>query len=331
MKRFLQSLCLLSLLAFGPFHSARAEDTIVQVAASNGQFKTLVNLLVVTGLDKALQSHEEFTVFAPTDEAFAKLPPETLAALLKPSGRETLANILKVHVVAGERSLGDIQRPAEGKPLKTLEGTTIRLTGNGLKPKIGNAQVVLANVQASNGIVHVIDDVLMPGAKQDNIVETAKSAGMFNTLLAALTAADLAGVFTGDKPFTVLAPTDEAFAKVPQETLASLLMPENKETLVRILKYHVIAGSVSAKDAIGVAKANTLEGSPVNFQLKDGKLTVENSIVLKNDIIASNGVIHVIDTVLMPPSKDVSAKSMPVAAPVKHTTTVAPAKKCPNQ
>ena len=329
MKRLFQCLCCLSLMAFG---SLRADDNLVQVAASNGQFKTLVNLLVVTGLDRALQTHDEFTVFAPTDEAFAKLPAETLASLLKPSGRETLTNILKAHVVVGERSLGDIQRPSEGKPIKTLEGTSFRLTGNGLNPRFGNAKVVLANVEASNGIVHVIDEVLMPGPKQDNIVETAKSAGIFNTLLAALTAADLASVFAGDTSYTVLAPTDEAFEKIPKETLASLLLPENKDVLVRILKYHVIAGSISAKDAIGAANAKTLEGSSVRFTLQDGKLTVDNSTVIKNDVVASNGVIHVIDTVLMPPNKSGAAKRVPVSVPVQHAPISAPApKKCPNQ
>lgn len=306
-------------LALSPL---RADDNLVQVAASNGQFKTLVSLLVVTGLDKALQTHNEFTVFAPTDEAFAKLPAETVADLMKPSGREMLTSILKAHVVVGERSLGEIKRPSEGKPIKTLEGTTFRLTGDGLNPKFGNAQVIQANVQASNGIIHVVSDVLMPGPKENNIVETAKSTGMFKTLLAALTAADLAGVFAGDAPYTVLAPTDEAFAKIPEATLASLLLPENKETLVGILKYHVIAGSVSAKDAIGAASAKTLQGGSVRFQLQDGKLAVENATVIKNDVLASNGVIHVIDTVLMPPSKPVASKHVPVAIPVK---------KCPNQ
>lgn len=319
MKRFFQSLCLLSTLALSPL---RAEDNLVQVAASNGQFKTLVSLLVVSGLDKALQTHNEFTVFAPTDEAFAKLPAETIADLMKPSGREMLTNILKAHVVVGERSLGELKRPSEGNPIKTLEGTTFRLTGDGLTPKFGNAQVIQANVQASNGIIHVVSDVLMPGPKENNIVETAKSTGMFKTLLAALSAADLAGVFAGNAPYTVLAPTDEAFAKIPEATLASLLLPENKETLIGILKYHVIAGSVSAKDAIGAASAKTLQGSSVRFQLQDGKLAVENATVIKNDVSASNGVIHVIDTVLMPPSKPVSVRHVPVAIP---------AKKCPNQ
>ena len=319
MKRFFQSLCLLATLALNPL---RADDNLVQVAASNGQFKTLVSLLVVTGLDKALQTHSEFTVFAPTDEAFAKLPAETVADLMKPSGREMLTSILKAHVVAGERSIGEMKRPSDGKPIKTLEGTTFRLTGDGLNPKFGNAQVIQANVKASNGIIHIVSDVLMPGPKEANIVETAKSTGLFKTLLAALSAADLAGVFAGDAPYTVLAPTDEAFAKIPEATLASLLLPENKETLVGILKYHVISGSVSAKDAIGAASAKTLQGSSVRFQLQDGKLVVENATVIKNDVTASNGVIHVIDRVLMPPSKPITAKQVPVAIP---------AKKCPNQ
>lgn len=117
--------------------------------------------------------------------------------------------------------------------------------------------------------------------------------------------------------FTVFAPTDEAFAKLPEATLASLLLPENKETLVGILKYHVISGSVSAKDAIGAASAKTLQGGSVRFQLQDGKLAVENATVIRNDVSASNGVIHVIDTVLMQPSKPVSAMHVPVAIPAK--------------
>lgn len=328
MKRFLLALCFLSCPLVC---SLRADDNLVQVAASNGQFKTLVNLLVVSKLDKVLQSHDEFTVFAPTDEAFAKLPLETLASLLEPAGRETLKSILKAHVVKGATSLGDLQRPAEGKPLKTLEGTTFRLVGDGPQPMFGNARVIVPNVKASNGIVHVINEVLMPGPKQENIVEIAKSAGSFNTLLAALTAADLAKVFASETPYTVLAPTDEAFAKVPKATLESLLMPENKESLVRILKYHVIAGSVSAKDAIGASKAKTLEGSSVSFELRDGMLSVNDAKVVKNDLSASNGVIHVIDTVLMPPSKVNAGKHTSANAPVKHVISVPAAKKCPNQ
>lgn len=328
MKRFVLSLCFLSLTVVG---TLRADDNLVQVAAANGQFKTLVNLLVVSKLDKVLQSHDEFTVFAPTDEAFAKLPPETLASLLEPAGRETLKSILKAHVIKGATSLGDLQRPAEGRPLKTLEGTTFRLVGDGPQPMFGNAQVIVPNVKASNGIVHVINEVLMPGPKQENIVEIAKSAGSFNTLLAALTAADLAKVFASETPYTVLAPTDEAFAKVPKATLESLLMPENKESLVRILKYHVIAGSVSAKDAIGASKAKTLEGSPVSFELRDGMLSVNDAKVVKNDLSASNGIIHVIDTVLMPPSKVNAVKHTLANAPAKHVISVPAAKKCPNQ
>jgi transforming growth factor-beta-induced protein len=299
MKRSLLLLCMFALVPFG---FARGDDNLVQLAASNGQFKTLVNLLVLTGLDQALQSHDELTVFAPTDEAFAKLPSETLQSLLKPSGRETLATILKAHVIPGSVKLGDFKRSSPGKLIKTLEGTAFNLTGDGLMPQFGTAQVINANIQASNGLIHVIDSVLMPKPKQDNIVETAKSTGQFSTLLAALNAADLTDVFRGDAPFTILAPTDEAFAKIPEATLASLLLPENKETLVSILKFHVVAGSVTANSAITASKATTLQGAQVRFQLEDGRLKVENAIVLKNDVTASNGIIHVIDNVLMPPT-----------------------------
>ena len=137
--------------------------------------------------------------------------------------------------------------------------------------------------------------------KPANIVETAVAAGQFKTLAAALEAAGLIDALTGEGPFTVFAPTDEAFAKLPAGTVESLLKPENKEKLKSILLYHVVAGNVTAKQ---VTKLNgrtvkTLEGGSIKVSTMDG-VTVDDARVTKTDIQASNGVIHVIDTVLMP-------------------------------
>lgn len=138
-------------------------------------------------------------------------------------------------------------------------------------------------------------------AKKD-IVQTAKSAKMFNTLLAAAKAAGLVDVLKSDGPFTVFAPTDEAFAKIPKSTLNSLLKPENKDKLAAILKYHVVSGSVMASQVIGMNEASTVQGEEIDIKVKDGKVMLNDSAtVIKTDIVASNGVVHVIDTVLMPP------------------------------
>jgi transforming growth factor-beta-induced protein len=133
-----------------------------------------------------------------------------------------------------------------------------------------------------------------------NIVDTAVAAGQFKTLAAALQAGGLVETLKGEGPFTVFAPTDEAFAKIPKATLEDLLKPENKEKLVAILKYHVVSGKVMAKDVMGLEKAKTVNGKEVKVKTKDGKVMIDDATVAKADVAASNGVIHVIDTVLMP-------------------------------
>ncbi|MEZ5472400.1 MAG: fasciclin domain-containing protein [Marinicella sp.] len=138
--------------------------------------------------------------------------------------------------------------------------------------------------------------------KQD-IVDTAVAAGSFNTLVTAIKAADLVDTLKGDGPFTVFAPTDEAFAKLPEGTLENLLKPENKDQLAAILTYHVVPGKVPAEDVIKLTEATTVQGKNVEIMIKDGSVVLNgNSQVVQTDIKTSNGVIHVIDTVILPPS-----------------------------
>ena len=135
--------------------------------------------------------------------------------------------------------------------------------------------------------------------KQD-IVATAQAAGQFKTLVAALEAAGLVETLQGKGPFTVFAPTDTAFAKLPAGTVESLLKPENKKKLTDILTYHVVAGNVKAADVVKLTTAKTLNGESLSIVVKGGTVKVDNALVVKTDIAATNGTIHVIDTVLMP-------------------------------
>ncbi len=146
------------------------------------------------------------------------------------------------------------------------------------------------------------DDMGADKGKKD-IVDTAVAAGDFKTLAAALKAADLVDTLKGKGPFTVFAPTDEAFAKLPAGTLEMLLKPENKAKLVKILTYHVVSGKETASDVSKMTSAKTVEGSDVKITVTDGKVKVDDANVTKADIECSNGVIHVIDTVLMPEEK----------------------------
>ena len=133
-----------------------------------------------------------------------------------------------------------------------------------------------------------------------DIVDTAIGAGQFNTLAAALTAAGLVDTLKGDGPFTAFAPTDEAFAKLPEGTVENLLKPENRDELVSILTYHVVPGEVYAADVVQLTSATTVNGSDVSIKVADNGVSIDNANVVKTDIKASNGVIHVIDSVILP-------------------------------
>lgn len=166
---------------------------------------------------------------------------------------------------------------------------------------IDGAKVATTDIACSNGVIHVIDSVILPAT--DSIPAVAEKAGKFKTLLAAVKAAGLIETLSGPGPYTVFAPTDEAFAKVPAATLADLLKPENKATLAGILTYHVVQGRVYSEAAIAGKSAKTVQGSSFVVKANDKGAFVNDAKILATDVDASNGVIHIIDSVIMPPAK----------------------------
>jgi uncharacterized surface protein with fasciclin (FAS1) repeats len=157
-----------------------------------------------------------------------------------------------------------------------------------------------ALVLGSAGAVQAQQEMAAEAPSMD-IVETAVAAGQFNTLAAALKAAGLVETLQSDGPFTVFAPTDEAFAKLPEGTVESLLKPENKDQLIAILTYHVVPGEYMASDVVGMDSATTVEGDDVSFTVAENGAMINDANIVKTDIAASNGVIHVIDSVILPP------------------------------
>lgn len=273
----------------------KGKKDIVDTAVAAGSFETLATALTKAGLIDALKGSGPFTVFAPSDEAFAKLPKGTLENLLKPENKGRLTAVLTYHVVPG---CVPAEEAVKLTSAKTLNEQQIDLVAKGGTLTVDGAKVVKTDIECSNGVIHVIDRVILPSEK--DIVATAKGAGTFNTLIAALNAADLAKVLQGDGPFTVFAPTDEAFAKLPEGTLDSLLKPESKDKLTAILMLHVASGRAFAADALEANKIPTLQKEDVRVRVVDGKPRVNDAVIIKTDIDAANGVIHVIDTVLMP-------------------------------
>lgn len=268
---------------------------IVDTAVSAGSFKTLVAAVKAADLVGTLKGAGPFTVFAPTDEAFAKLPPGTVASLLKPENKAKLQAILAYHVVPGKVMAADVVKITGAV---SVQGQQIDIAVKDGKVTVDSANVVKTDIVCTNGVIHVIDSVILPADK--DIVDTAVAAGSFKTLAAAVKAAGLIDTLKGEGPFTVFAPTDEAFAKLPAGTVESLLLPENKEKLVAILTYHVVAGKVLATDAVQLKSAKTVNGKDVMIKVADKSVMVDAAKVVATDIEASNGVIHVIDSVLLP-------------------------------
>jgi transforming growth factor-beta-induced protein len=268
---------------------------IVATAVEAGSFKTLAAALQAGGLVEALQGKGPFTVFAPTDEAFAKLPKGTVETLLKPENKALLVDILKYHVVSGKVTARDVVKLTSAD---ALNGQRLSILVEEGTVEVAGATVIKADVMASNGVIHVIDTVMMPATK--SLVGVAAEAGSFRTLLAAAKAAGLAETLDKQGPFTIFAPTDEAFAKLPEGTVESLLLPENKDKLAAILKYHVVSGRVFANQVVGQDSVKTLQGGSLAIRTGNDKVMVGKAQVVATDIQASNGVIHVIDSVLLP-------------------------------
>ncbi len=287
-----------------------APKSIVDIAASDERFSTLVSAVTAAGLVDTLKGEGPFTVFAPTNDAFAALPAGTLDSLLKPENKQQLTDILLYHVVPGKVMASDVAA-LNGKMVDTaLEGKQIAVkTDMGNVYLNDNVKVIATDIEASNGVIHVIDTVLLPPTEQasvstdkKDIVDTAVADGRFKTLVAAVQAAGLVDTLKGEGPFTVFAPTDDAFAALPAGTLDTLLKPENKQQLIDILTYHVVPGKVMAADVTKLDKAPTVLGKDINIKVQDGKVILNDKVqVILTDIETSNGVIHVIDGVLLPP------------------------------
>ena len=294
---------------------AMEEKSIVDIAVEDGRFTTLVAAVQAAGLAETLSGEGEFTVFAPTDDAFAALPEGTVESLLEdPEG--ALKDILLYHVLSQVVPAADVVN-YEG--VQTIEGENIAIAVvDGDVVLNDSAKVVLTDIAASNGIIHVIDAVLLPPSITEaaaeeamaedemmdvkSIAEIASEDGRFTTLVAALDAAGLVDTLAGEGEFTVFAPVDDAFAALPEGTVEALL-EDPQGALTDVLLYHVVEGVVPAETVVTLDSAPTLQGSDIHITVNDDGVFLNDTVkVLVTDVTASNGIIHVIDGVLLPPT-----------------------------
>ncbi|MFN8441985.1 MAG: fasciclin domain-containing protein [Caldilineaceae bacterium] len=389
-----------------PFNVTGESSSVIGAARENGNFNTLLAAIDAAGLTETLMAQDApVTLFAPTDDAFAKIPQETLDGLL--ADKEALTKLLTYHVVPGVVKSSDL---SDGLTQTTVEGEDITIGVSGSTVTVNDAKVTTPDIEASNGVIHAIDTVLMPASMaapaesasaSDTVTETAPIsetaeitatemttstaevaesaavtetetttdttsvaesaavtetapltetetvseteavsgttsaeavsgmdiidtavAGEFNTLVTAVQTAGLVDALKGDGPFTVFAPSDDAFAKLPKATLDALLA-DPKGELTQVLLYHVVPGKVLSTDITDGMEVETLQGSKIKLTVKDGAVMVNDAKVVAVDIPATNGVIHVIDTVLMPAAE--------VQASTAQTTTTGTQPSTPQQ
>lgn len=272
---------------------ATADQNLVQLAQTLG-LKILARAVLNAGLAKTLATGGPFTVFGPTDEAFKALPPAVLEELRR--NKTLLTQVLEYHVINGKVLSSQLKNELM---VPSLIKTNIRvnLYQDGKIATVEGAKVVKADQMATNGVIHVINKVMFP-IPTGSVVDAVVGNKDFSTLLTAVQTAKLATTLSGAGPFTVFAPTNEAFAKLPPGTLDNLL--KNITALTAVLEYHVVSGTFYSQ---GLASGDvpTLQGKSVKVTVGDEGVMVNTAKVIMADLSVTNGVIHVIDSVLIPP------------------------------
>ncbi len=294
-KSALTALLLTAMLFASPVVVADDTEDIPTNAQNTGIHDSLVAALVHADLVTALQGDGPFTVFAPTDDAFAAAGID-LTTFDTDEENATLVDILTYHVYGGSVEAAEV---TDGMTATMLNGDDATFTVTNESVMIGDATVTMADVMASNGIIHVIDKVLMPPADLVDIPTVAQGTGIHDSLVAAVIQAELLSTLQGEGPFTVFAPTDDAFAAAGVD-LAALDNDEGKVALTNILLYHVVSGTVPSSAVTDGLVAAAVNGDDLTFTVGDGVMVNDANVILA-DVMASNGIIHVIDKVLIPP------------------------------
>ena len=313
-----------------------ADDTAATAASNNPLLSTLVTAVVEAELVDTLNSDGPFTIFAPTNDAFAAIPEDILAAVL--ADQALLTSVLTYHVVPGSMQAADLGTSTQA----TVEGGDIVFANDGTMAN--DANVICSNVPVANGTVHIVDSVLLPqvaldaiaaltagddamedGAMEDAMLgasgpaceavpadgegsfagmadDTAATAAsnnpLLSTLVGAVVQAELVDTLNSDGPFTIFAPTNDAFAAVDEDTLAAVL--GDNELLTSVLTFHVVAGDLSAQDLIDAGTVTTVNGAEVTIEAAGDEFTVNGATAICQNVPTANATVHIIDGVLVP-------------------------------
>jgi uncharacterized surface protein with fasciclin (FAS1) repeats len=299
-----------------------AQDPAATAASNNPLLSTLVTAVGEADLVDTLNGPGPFTIFAPTNDAFAKIPAADLDAVL--ADKDLLTQILTLHVVSGKMSSSDL---AEAGTVTSLEGSDLTIEQDGDALTVNGANVVCQDVPTANATVFIIDSVMMPGAAEgtetsmsptgdgcaavpadgdgsfagmaeDPAATAASNNPLLSTLVTAVGEAGLVDTLNGPGPFTIFAPTNDAFAKIPAADLEAVLA--DKDLLTQILTLHVVSGKMSSSDLAEAGTVTSLEGSDLTIEQDGDALTVNGANVVCQDVPTANATVFLIDSVMMP-------------------------------
>ena len=280
--------------AMGMVGTINVVGTVVDIIVNSDSHQTLETAVLAANLAETLNGDGPFTVFAPSDNAFDGLAEGTLAFIL--ANADQLSDVLLNHVHSGNVLSTDLEN---GMGVPTLNNTELTVTIDGMTVMIDLATVTQADLIATNGVVHVIDKVLLPDFELEDttVYDIIKASPVHTTLEAAIDAAELGETLSGDGPFTVFAPTDTAFGALPAGALDDLLA--NIDLLTEILLHHVHSGNVLSTDLSNGMEVPTLNDDVLLVSIDAGTVMIDMSTVIQPDIVANNGVVHVINAVLI--------------------------------
>jgi len=291
---------LIGFLAFNVKIITAAVNIFDTLTKESKDHTTLITALKAAKFDTTLAGTGPFTLFAPTNAAFTAYGKAKLDNLLLTANAHKLKNVLNYHVVSGKKGKKDLK---DGEKIKTVQTQEVEVKiATDKAVTVNGAKVSRADVEATNGVIHFIDKVLIPS----DIVQLAQATTSLKKLVEALTAADLVTTLKGNGPFTVLAPTDAAFTALASGELTRLLKPANKVELVGILKYHVVGSSIKGKDITNDKKITTLQGGVLTATVDGTDVKIAGTKVSTADIAALNGMVHIVDKVLIPPKAKVT-------------------------
>ncbi len=297
-------------VALLPQQGFAAEQSIAEIAINTDDLSTLVSLVSAAGLVETLDTGGPFTVFAPTNEAFAQLPEEVVNVVV--GNPDILTAILTYHVVGDKLLATDVLSVSS---IGTLQGESLSVSLQNGDAFVDDSQIIATDIKANNGVVHLIDTVLVPQAAVEaiaaalthdeptsgdsaSIVGIASATDDLSTLVSLVSSAGLAETLDTGGPFTVFAPTNSAFGKLPERAVNIIV--SNPDILSSVLTYHVVGDELFAEDVLAQRRIDTLQGESLMVRTFAGEPYVNFSKIVATDIEASNGVVHLIDNVLVP-------------------------------